>query len=123
MLDKLLLLVKIYRLINTETRSKRLEHLRISHETLCRASRMMGDCFGVPVLIVCVSSLLSVTCALYTGALRMGVFNLDHNQNTNDNFDKIGGFYILSIVQGLIALLVLTLILLSGQIVRNMVRK
>lgn len=106
------------------TRADKLENLRMSHESLCKVSRWIGECCGPSILLVCVAALLSITCGVYTGLLRMGVRSVDlEKQKAEGAIIRYGTswFYVLADVQGLTAVSVLLVIVVSGQLVKNAV--
>jgi hypothetical protein len=96
-----------------------IEKLRIAHEKLGECCRIMGSVFGLPILGACVTSVVSITCSIYT----ILIGSADMNNTFNLSIDDFARYAILWGFHGVLGFITLWVNLISGQLVQNGVRK
>lgn len=91
------------------------DRLRMIYEDLNRICRLMGQCFGLAVLAVMISSVVSITCALYSFTLYSGAFVKEHIRG-------LERFYVIWAFHGWFGLYCLVMTLIPSQMLTNAVR-
>ncbi|CAL8144814.1 unnamed protein product [Orchesella dallaii] len=89
-----------------------IECLRMCYEDLSQCCRLMSQCFGLGILAVMITSVISITCSLYSYTLYTGAIQ-------NDETVNVAKFYVIWAFHGWFGAFCLAFILLPGQMITS----
>ncbi len=95
-------------------RHLQVQHLRLLYDDLSRVCRLMSQCFGLAIISVLITSVVSITCALYSFALYSGAIEKSEREN-------VLRFYVIWAFHGWFGCFSLILVLIPGQLITNAV--
>lgn len=95
-------------------RHLQVQHLRLLYDDLSRVCRLMSKGFGLAIISVLITSVVSITCALYSFALYSGAIEKSERES-------VVRFYVIWAFHGWFGCFSLILVLIPGQLITNAV--